>query len=254
MKYWEVNEIAIVDDWLGDEEWWTIKILNRTEKNAVDGFLFKINRLRGFLDEQILETRYEQELLAEMRWFDFTSVFTDEIFLWKIKKLKATPQGIWSAKSTRWYSTEIANAIIEWENVFKYYVSTHEHDHTQKKEETITGDPILPTHNPVPGIVLNKENWFLTINGKKKWWVSEETQPFYFLECLVSNPEVSVSHDDIIKYIKEKRGTISGKVSSESEKSSYCSNLKNDLPEKIKSFISGKNHKYKFTMVKTKRS
>lgn len=232
MKYWEVNEIAIVDDWLGDDEWWTIKILNRTEKDAVDNFLFKINRLRGFLDEHILETRYEQELLAEMRWFDYTSISSDEIFLWKLKKLKATPQSIWSLSSTRWYSSKIADAILLWENVFLSYKADQKlwkivnEDSTPKKQERF---------------IFDRKTWKTYIDGTFISEVKISTTEYKFIELLSDKIWEVVSYEDLKKFINSWQVTDTD--------AKYCQKIKNGLHPKIKSMVKAKKTWYMLDLV-----
>lgn len=89
--------------------------------NDIQIFLDKINKLREYLEEWVLETRIEQDLIIDIRNYNYDNM-NDEILLLKVKKLKSHPQTIYSSQSSRWYSSAISEYILEWEELFKKYI------------------------------------------------------------------------------------------------------------------------------------
>lgn len=91
------------------------------EDNIYD-FINEVTKLKDLASLWVLETRKEQDLIAKIRKYYYEEVIDDEIFLLKIKKLKAHPQTIWSSQSSRWYSGNVSKYLIEWQELFLEYI------------------------------------------------------------------------------------------------------------------------------------
>ncbi len=241
MKYWELEWLVIIDDWLWDDGWWSIKLLSKSTIEPIQDFLNSIANLRTYLDENILETRMEQELLAKMRWFDYTSLSSDAIFLWKIKRVKATPQSIWSLSSTRWYSTNISEAILEWEKIFlTFNWPKMTLDEIQVNE--VTEKWILPqAPQNLKNVFLEKHTWFFFLNNEKISHQTPWNQEFIFLSYLCDHSPEWKTHKDIVNFVRENTRSINEKSDPKkaikSDASALCTTWKLRLNEDIQKYI-----------------
>ena len=84
--------------------------------NSINTFLNKINKLKEFEKEKCLKTKLEQELIVELRWFNYKDIISDEIILLKIEKLLSHPQTIWADR--RWFSISVSPYILDWEKLY----------------------------------------------------------------------------------------------------------------------------------------
>lgn len=85
--------------------------------STITHFLERIEHCKLLLKENVLKTETENQLLNDLRQFDYSVISTDEIVLLKIEKLKKMDQWIWSSHKSNGYSNSLSNHILNWEKI-----------------------------------------------------------------------------------------------------------------------------------------
>ena len=109
--------------------------INENSKDTIiKDFLEKINKLKILEKEKCLKTRLEQDLIIELRNYNYKEIISDEIVLLKIEKLLSHPQTIWADR--RWFSNLISPYILEWETLYNEIIWSKDENIINEPEET----------------------------------------------------------------------------------------------------------------------
>lgn len=213
---WKIQVIfGGVSLFVGEEPIYRIKMLDGI-KNQIDIFLDKIRHLHYLANEGVLETRKEQDLIAEIRNFPYETILDNEILLLKIKKLKAHPQTIWASHSSRGYSKAVNQYIQDWEWLFLEYswekdVTTKSSSQQQIKTDWIENQTvgidkisvnIIPVSNNIikitPNISYDQSNQeFINPKNQKRYSLKEEYSR-QIIELLIVN-----NKQKVIDFVKD---------------------------------------------------
>ncbi len=188
-----------------DENWWYYKdiwicidvlqsVNNKNLNVPISLLLGKINNLRTHLKEGVLETRREQDLIIELRNFDYEKISTDEIFLMKIKKLLAHPQTILSWNRNRWYSPSISPHILEWEKLLIEYLSKIDNKAIKKEEKEQDFIKLWDSIQYFPQIYL-----FKNPKNNKEYSIKNTGDYDNMMDILVKNRWKIVTYKDFIE-------------------------------------------------------
>lgn len=228
MKYWEVSGDIKVEDWIWDDTGWNIKILRKEENSKIEYFLSAIENFKFLAREWVLETSKEQDLLREIREFQYEVIENNEIFLLKAKKLKAHPQTIWSSHSSRWFSNAVSPYILEWENIFREYFWKNNAKENSHEIEIAKIENIKPWNN-TNEVIFDSSTWRVWQNWVKICELTIGKAPYKFFKYLYENKWKVLNYDEL------KNEVNSWQMNTTSAK--YCQKLKNWLDERIKKYI-----------------
>lgn len=221
----DINELRVLL-WVDQPIAYTEKIKN----TEIIQFLEKIDNCKKLLSEWVLETKKEQDLITEIRAFQYETTTDNEIFLLKIKKLKAHPQSIWSSHRSRWFSSIISPYILEWEAVFLDYL--HWGKLLDKNNVTDWKEGVTVNIKNDHSFVFDKKTWKVFLQGIMVDEIWIDTNGYRFIEYLYDNK------GDICKYNNLKNHINPRKVSDTDSK--YCQKIKGALHQSIKKLIKAK--------------
>lgn len=199
----------------------------KMENTEILQFLEKIENCKRLLSEWVLETRKEQDLIVEIRQFQYEKISDNEIFLLKVKKLKAHPQTIWSSHSSRWFSGSISPYILEWENLFVEYLWRGDLKEIANEVEIVKID--IKLWDTMNEVVFDSSTWRVWQNWIKICELTIGKAPYKFFKYLYENKWRVLNYDEL------KNEVNSWKMNTTSAK--YCQKLKNWLDERIKKYI-----------------
>jgi hypothetical protein len=226
IQFWSTN-LMVLDDPI-----YRIEMIKENNiKSEIDCFLEKIQVLKELAKEWVLETRKEQDLLTEIRNFQYNTIIGDEVILLKIQRLKAHPQTIWATPRNGGFSGGVNQYILDWENIFMSY--KWKSDAKNQKVKNIDQENIQINIWEISNeLRLEKATWKIFRWNLKICELSPDTTSFKFLEYLMGNKWSIVRYEDIKKNVNP--------LKMDTTDSDYCRKLKNSLDLSIRKHIKAK--------------
>lgn len=232
IQFWSTN-LMVLDDPI-----YRIEMMTKDNiENEIDSFLQKIHVLKELTKKWVLETRKEQDLLTEIRNFQYDTIIDDEVILLKIQRLKAHPQTICSTPRNGGFSGGINQYILDWENIFMSYKweSDAKNNIVENIEQEVVKVKIWEISNELS---IDPNTWKVFQGGKKICELTPNTAPYKFVKYLFEHRGELVRYDTLKKEVND--------ITMATSDAKYCQKIKNWLDERIKQHIKPRGIGFEF--------